>query len=40
MLNIDAEDTDPGPASIEQAYKDALANHIGMMIPLRGQACS
>ena len=29
MLNIDAEDTDCGPASIEQAYKDALANHIG-----------
>ena len=29
MLNIDAEDADQGPASIEQAYKDALTNHTG-----------
>ena len=27
MLSIDADDDDHGPASIEQAYKDALANH-------------
>ena len=29
ILNMDVEDTDRGPASIEQAYKDALADHTG-----------
>lgn len=29
MLNINEEDDDRGPASIEQAYKDALAYHTG-----------
>ena len=29
ILNMNVEDTDHGPASIEQACKDALANHIG-----------
>ena len=27
MLSIDADDDDHSPASVEQAYKDALANH-------------
>ena len=30
MINIVAEDDDRGPASIQQAYKDALANHVGV----------